>query len=117
MKTESKQKIRKVRRKVFSLLLAVVLTVAGIDLSLFTTTVMADDIVSGKIGADVTWSYDGESNTLHISGTGNMQDNSYYTPFKDTGILEKEGMHVTIDVLGIMYLSICRWRRFRFRKA
>ena len=89
--------MRKVRRKVFSLLLAVVLTVAGIDLSLFTTTVMADDIVSGKIGADVTWSYDGESNTLHISGTGNMQDNSYYTPFKDTGILEKEGMHVTID--------------------
>ena len=55
MKTEKKQKRRKVRRKVFSLLLAVVLTVTGIDLSLFTTTVMANVIGNRPYGKDIIW--------------------------------------------------------------
>ena len=98
MKTESKQKIRKVRRKVFSLLLAIVLAATGIDLSLFPATIMAAE-TSGTIGWHVTWSYDEETNTLHIAGTGDMSDysSSAFSPFRDTGILEKEGINVTID--------------------
>ncbi len=95
MKTEKKQK----RRKAFSLLLAIVLAATGIDLSLFTATVMADNTLSGPIGANVSWSYDEETNTLAISGVGAMSDYPSYSfsPFRDNGIVEKEGIRVTID--------------------
>ena len=98
MKTEKKQKRRKVRRKVFSLLLAVVLTVTGIDLSLFTTTVMANVIGNRPYGKDIIWSYDEETNVLSISGTGDMKDFPYntLTDFQLLDITSKEGITVEI---------------------
>ncbi len=103
MRTELKQKIRKVRRKAFSLLLAVVLAATGIDLSLFTTTVIAADATSGSLGDNMRWSYSVSSDNaravLHISGTGDTYSQSYqwYNPYYPKSIMDRVGIEIEID--------------------
>ena len=64
-------------KKTFRLLFVIAL----IATALFALCLVASAEVvgEGECGEDLTWSYDDETFTLTISGTGEMEDYSYYS--------------------------------------
>ena len=78
--------MKKKTNKVLSVLLVVIMLLCAaplegfVGMELFSTKASAEDTTSGQCGDNVYWSYDTETATLTISGTGWMYDysDSYY---------------------------------------
>lgn len=64
--------MKQIIRKPLAILLCVVMLMGALPFG-----VLAAKPTSGKIGKNATWSYDSESNTLTISGTGKASDQDY----------------------------------------
>ncbi len=64
--------------KILAIILAILMAISIIPI-----TASAADATSGTCGENLTWSFDESTGTLTISGTGAMDNYTYYSPWED----------------------------------
>ena len=86
-------------KKLLSIILSLVMLLSA--LPIFDITALADDLTTGSCGENVTYSYDSDSKTLTISGTGAMYDySSSNSPFYNNTQIQTLVIDNGVTVIG-----------------